>query len=169
MSTDLMATFEASLDGLDLEWSHTSAADLTAAVDGAVKLPAVGAPLPFENLSLDETNVVVDPTPDQLDAAMTGVTAAGLAIAEHGTVVVQSRPGGDEPVSLYPMRHVAVVRRSDLVADVPAAMDWLAAEFEDGRDSAVFATGVSATGDMGAIVKGVHGPLEVHVIVVDDR
>lgn len=169
MSTDLMGTFEESLTGLDLEWSHTAPSALPAAIDGAVELPAVGAPLPFEGLSLDETNVVVDPTPAQLDAAMTGVTAAGLAIAEHGTLVIQSRPGGDEPVSLYPKRHVAVVRESDLVADVPAAMSWLAEEFEAGRDSAVFATGVSATGDMGAIVKGVHGPLEVHVIVVDGR
>ena len=169
MSTDLVSTFEESLSALDLEWSHTTAENFHAAVDAAVELPAVGARLPFEELSLAETNVLVDPTPTQLEAAATGVTAVGRAIAEHGTLTIQSRPGGDEPVSLYPKRHVAVVRGSDIVADVPAAMDWLAGEFADGRDSAVFATGVSATGDMGAIVKGVHGPLEVHVIVVNDR
>jgi len=31
------------------------------------------------------------------------------------------------------------------------------------------ATGPSATGDMGALVQGVHGPSEVHVIVVESE
>ncbi|MFW5900663.1 MAG: LUD domain-containing protein, partial [Halodesulfurarchaeum sp.] len=45
----------------------------------------------------------------------------------------------------------------------------LEAEFTAGDLSGILATGPSATADMGATVHGVHGPSEVHVIVVTDR
>jgi L-lactate dehydrogenase complex protein LldG len=128
--------------------------------------PVVGAPLPFEGLSLPEW-IPSHPTARELQDARTGVTAAGGGIAEYGTLVVQSRPGGDEPVSLYPERHVAVLRATDLVAGVPEALEFLGEEFAAGRDSAVFATGMSATADMGESVRGVHGPREVYVVIVE--
>ena len=169
MGAALLETFEASLDGLDVTHERTDAAGLVDAVRAAAVEPAVGAPLPWSDLSLEGAGVDLAPTPAGLQAAETGVTAAGAAVAEEGSLVIQSRPGGDEPASLYPPRHVAVVRASDLVADVPAALDWLAGEFAAGRDSAVLATGASATADMGETVYGVHGPREVHVVVVTDR
>lgn len=169
MGAELLATFEASLDGLDVTHERTTAAGLTDAVRGAVTEPAVGAPLPWEGLSLDGTGVNCQPTPAELRDAQTGVTAAGAAVAEYGSLVVQSRPGGDEPASVYPPRHVAVLREGDLVPDVPAAVAWLADEFEAGRRSAVLATGPSSTADMGELVRGVHGPQAVHVVTVTDR
>jgi L-lactate dehydrogenase complex protein LldG len=97
------------------------------------------------------------------------VTPAAFAVAEYGSLAIRSRPDGDEPVSLYPERHVAVVAASDVLPDMDAAFERLAASFGRGEDSVVFATGPSATGDMGALVEGVHGPREVHVVVVEDR
>jgi L-lactate dehydrogenase complex protein LldG len=169
MSTDLVDAFESSLEELDVTHDRTAAADLTAALVDAIVEPAVAAPLPWDDLTLKGVPVDREPTPAALQAAETGVTAAGAGIAEEGSVVVQSRPGGDEPVSLYPPLHVAVLRASDLVADVREAMDWLAGEFAAGRTSAVLATGASATADMGALVHGVHGPGDVHVVTVTDR
>lgn len=169
MAPELLEPFEAALDGLDVTHERTTAADLVAAVRDAVVEPAVGAALPWDDLTLDGTAVNRDPTPADLTAAETGVTAAGAAIADEGTVVVQGRPGGDEPASLYPPRHVALVRASDIVGTVPEAIEWLADEFAAGRRNAVFATGASATADMGELVVGVHGPGEVHVVTVTDR
>lgn len=169
MGTDIVGTFEASLDRLEVTHERTTADGLVDAVAAAVVEPAVGAPLPWADLSLEGTGVDLAPTPDALQAAATGVTAAGAAIAAEGTVIVQGRPGGDEPASLYPPRHVAVVRASDVVAAVPEAIEWLAGEFDGGRRNAVFATGPSATADMGELVVGAHGPGEVHVVTVTDR
>lgn len=169
VEADVTGRFEDALDRLGLTWTRTTVAEFRAAVEAAITEPAVGTPLPFEDLSLHDVDVTLRPTTRELRAATTGVTAARFGIAEYGTVAVGSHPGGDEPVSLYPERHVAVLRERDLVADVPDAMDQLAAEFAAGNDSVVLATGISATGDMGALVEGVHGPLEVHVIVVTDR
>lgn len=165
--TGLVDTFEASLDALDVTRTRTTPDDLADALADAVTEPAVGAPLPYEGLSLPDW-IPTHPTTRELREARTGVTGVGGAIAEYGTLVVQSRPGGDEPVSLYPERHVAVVRATDLVAGVPEALAFLGEEFAAGRDSAVFATGMSATADMGESVRGVHGPRAVHVVIVED-
>lgn len=162
----LVETFEASLDALDVTRTRTTPGGLDDALREAVIEPVVGAPLPFEGLSLPDW-IPVHPTARELNEARTGVTGAGGGIAEYGTLIVQSRAGGDEPVSLYPERHVAVVRATDLVAGVPEALEFLGEEFDSGMDSAVFATGMSATGDMGELVRGVHGPREVHVVVVE--
>lgn len=166
MSEALAADFEDALDGLGVTATRTAPDGFEGALAAAIDPPAVGAPLPFEELSLPE-EITTHPTPEELRAATTGVTAARLGIAAYGSLAIQSRPGGDEPISLYPERHVAVLRAADLVPDVATALDRLDEEFSRGLDSAVLTTGVSATGDMGAIVEGVHGPLEAHVIVVE--
>lgn len=167
MTTALVERFETALHDHDVTFSRTTPDEFTEALDTAVDSPAVGAPLPFSDLSLDGTGVETHPTPAQLREATTGVTAAGIGIAAHGTVAVESRPDGDEPVSLYPERHVAVLRASDIVPDVSSAMSWLGERLGEDNRSVVFATGPSATADMGATVQGVHGPLEVHVLLVE--
>jgi len=168
MPPNLLEPFEAALDGLGVSHERTPAEDLPEAVTTAVKEPAVAAELPWDDLSLDAAPVDRAPTPTALQSAETGVTAAGVGIADAGSIIIQSRPGGDEPVSLYPPLHVAILRASDLVASVRDAMTWLADEFEAGRQSAVLTTGPSATADMGELVTGVHGPGTVHVVTVTD-
>ena len=168
MDADLLEAFETSLDALEVSHDRTTVEGLADAVSAALTEPAVGAPLPWDGLSLEGSPIDLEPTAAAVQAAATGVTAAGAGIAEEGTVIVQSRAGGDEPISLYPPRHVAVLRASDLVGDVRQAMAWLADEFTAGRTSAVLATGRSATADMGALITGVHGPGEVHVVTVTD-
>jgi L-lactate dehydrogenase complex protein LldG len=169
MGTALVAEFEQSLDRRGVTWSRTQTDAFESALREAVIEPAVGAPLGIEAVSLADTDVVVDPTPRQLLEARTGVTAAQFGVSASGSLFVQSDVGGTEQVSLYPDRHVAVLRASDLVADLPSALDRLGDEFAAGRDSAVFATGPSATGDMGALIEGVHGPRDVHVLLLEDR
>ncbi len=164
-----LATFESSLTSLSVGQTRTTAAAFADALAEAIEPPAVGTQLPFDGVSLDGTDVVTDPTPAQLEAATTGVTPVGGAIAEHGTVLVESRPEGDELVGLYPERHVAVLRESDLVPDTRTAMRELGDAFATEPGSTVLATGVSATADMGETVEGVHGPKEVHVVVLTDR
>jgi L-lactate dehydrogenase complex protein LldG len=62
---------------------------------------------------------------------------------------------------------VAVVRATDVVPDMAAGFDRLAGAFAAGATDAVLVTGPSATADMGALVQGVHGPAEMHVVIVD--
>lgn len=168
MSTETVSAFESSLDELDVECIRTDTEGFADALADAVEGTAVGTPLGIDGVSLDGTDVETPPTPRLLREADTGVTGVGKAIAEYGTLVVDSDPVGTEPVSLYPPTHVAVVRESDVLPDVESATDHLGERFAAGGSS-VFATGVSSTGDMGALVEGVHGPQTVRVLLLTDR
>lgn len=164
MASDRIGDFEQSVRSHHASIARTTAEEFERTLSDAIDPPAIGAPLPFDGVSLS-ADVTTDPTPEQLQEARTGVTPVGLGVAEYGTVAVRSRTAGDEPISLYPERHVAVLRASDIVLGMNDALAWLA----EAENSVVFATGPSATGDMGALVRGVHGPKEVHIIVVTDR
>jgi L-lactate dehydrogenase complex protein LldG len=167
MSAGTVTTFEASLDRLDVGWTHTTSAELGAVLGEVTREPAVGTPLPFDGSLPDWVNTT--PTPADLDAATTGITAARLGIADYGSVVLPSTPEGTEPVSLFPDLHVAVLRRDDVVPGMTEAFDFLGREFREGdHSSAVIATGPSATADMGELVTGAHGPKEVHVVMLDE-
>ena len=168
MTVDTVGRFERTLEGLEVGLERVPAADTSERIETIVEEPAVGTPLPFEGVRLPES-VTTEPTTADLEAARTGVTPVGFAIAEYGTVVVESTAEGTEPISLYPERHVAVVAESDIVPDLSTGFDRLETAFERGQDSVVFATGRSATADMGDLVYGVHGPGNVDVIVVEDR
>ena len=167
MATGTVTTFEASLDRLDVDWTHTTQDGLVDVLQEVSTEPAVGTPLPFD-VSLP-TWVNTEPTPNELEAATTGITAAGLGIADYGSVVLPSTPEGTEPVSLFPDLHVAVLPTEDVVPGMVEAFDFLGEEFRDGtHSSAIIATGPSATADMGALVKGAHGPKDVHVVMLDE-
>lgn len=162
-------TFERALEHHRVEWSRTTAADFADALRAVLEQPAVGAPLPFETVSLADLPVTIDPTPRELDAAATGVTAADFAVADYGSLVLTAADEGTEPVSCFPDRHVAVLRERDIVETMAAAFERLDGRFADGLTSAVFATGPSATADMGSLVYGAHGPTEVHVLLLTDQ
>lgn len=165
-SEDRIATFVEAIDEIGVETTRCAASEATEAIEAVVEGAAVGSPLPFDGVELP-ASVDANPTREAIERADTGVTAGAFAIAEYGTVVVELTPDGEGSVSLYPPRHVAVVRASDVVPDMEAAFDRLGEAFEAGRNDAIFVTGPSSTGDMGALVRGVHGPGEMYVIVVE--
>ncbi len=106
-------------------------------------------------------------------AAQVGITGADFALAETGSLVVTSATESSQLASLAPPVHVALYRRSQLVAsldDVLARLDMPRTSQDSipGR-SIVFITGTSRTADIEQIlIKGVHGPREVHAILVED-
>jgi L-lactate dehydrogenase complex protein LldG len=169
MSTSVVARFESSLDELGVSMTRTKAADFEATIASLVGDPAVGVALgEYEGLSLSDTGVEIPPTPRRLKDSRTGVTPVAKAVAEYGTLVLDSDSAGTEPVSLYPPHHVGIVRESDVLETVDDAGEHLRDRFAAGASS-IFATGVSSTGDMGSLVEGVHGPKDVDVVLVTDR
>ena len=103
----------------------------------------------------------------QYDAEV-GVTGVVAGLAETGTLVIESGTGQSRGVSLVPGVHVAVVRESDVLADM---IDYLArykgTRGESQPSSKVFITGPSKTADIeGVLITGVHGPAVVEIVVV---
>lgn len=93
------------------------------------------------------------------------MTAATLAIAETGTIVLQNvRAQGRRAISLVPDYHLCVVREQDVVETVVEGMRRL----ETTRHlPTTFFSGPSATADIEMTrIKGVHGPRFVDVVIL---
>jgi len=102
-----------------------------------------------------------------------GVTAADLAIAETGSLVLFSGAGKPRSASLLPPFHVAVFGKGALVETLEqAGVIFEALHLDPGRNfsgaSITFISGPSRTADIElTLTRGVHGPKEVHAIFVD--
>lgn len=167
----VVSSFESSLQDLDVEVVRADVEAAPSVLDGLLQAPVVGTSLSAVGISLNElvTDVVTDPTQEQLFEARYGLTPAVYGIADYGSVVLQGTVDGEEPLSLYPERHVAVLARSDIHEGMAGALDSIAGDIRDGNRSHIIATGPSATADMGELVEGAHGPKAVEVVVVTDR
>ncbi len=115
----------------------------------------------------DGFSFVVDAglTPTQLDAFEAVLTGSTLAIAETGTVVLQTLPGqGRRAISLVPDYHLCLVRAEDVVETVPQAFQRLQST---AAIATTFISGPSATADIEMTrIKGVHGPRILDVLLI---
>ncbi|MDO3703057.1 LUD domain-containing protein [Micromonospora sp. C28SCA-DRY-2] len=97
-------------------------------------------------------------------AAVDGVvTAAAVAVAETGTIVLDGAPDqGRRIITLLPDVHVCVLRADQVVAGLPDAVARL-----DPRRPLTWISGPSATSDIELDrVEGVHGPRHLHVVIL---
>lgn len=141
-----------------------------AGISGALKRPGIRiltpapgiAGEPPERASLKESAAVAD----------AGITGVDFALADTGTLVLLSSYEKSRAASLLPPVHIALLPENRILQDLPALMNQLpqdpAAALD--RESAVtLITGTSKTADIElTLVRGVHGPGEVHVIIFDD-
>ncbi len=113
-----------------------------------------------------DSRVVADPTPDQMVHSAAGVTEAFAGVASTGSVCIDVSYQRTGMVSLLAPLQIAVVAAESIV---PRPRDLFRADILDGKGlkrDFVFVTGPSATADMGPLVRGVHGPHKLHIIVV---
>jgi L-lactate dehydrogenase complex protein LldG len=99
-------------------------------------------------------------------AADAGITSADYALADTGTLVMLSSPAEARLISLLPPVHIAVVPKECVLSGLDELFGILPLP-ADQTSSMVLITGPSRTADIEQIlVRGVHGPGEIHVVVV---
>ncbi len=99
-------------------------------------------------------------------AADFGITSADYALADTGTLVMLSSREEARLVSLLPPVHIAVLPRERILTGLDELFTILPRPAEQ-TSSMVLITGPSRTADIEQIlVRGVHGPGEIHVVVV---
>jgi L-lactate dehydrogenase complex protein LldG len=183
---DLVERFRAeltTLGGMVHEASHTG--DVVAIVRKLVELerePRVllwdEASLPVRGLAsmLRSSGIeILTQTPDTarsaddrraLATAAVGVTGADAGLAETGSIVLASGPGRGRLASLLPPLHVALLRRTELVASL-FELVTRRPELVTAGANFVCITGPSRTADIEhTLSRGVHGPKEVHVVLI---
>jgi L-lactate utilization protein LutC len=95
-----------------------------------------------------------------------GISSADYALADTGTLVMLSSPAEARLISLLPPVHIAVVPKERLLWGLDELFTILPRPAEQ-TSSMVLITGPSRTADIEQIlVRGVHGPGEIHVVVV---
>ena len=93
-----------------------------------------------------------------------GVSTAQMAIAETGTLVLDSACERHRLVSLVPPVHIAILNASAIVETLGDALTLL--QKNEISPAITFITGPSRTADIElTLTIGVHGPQELYVIV----
>jgi L-lactate dehydrogenase complex protein LldG len=112
-----------------------------------------------------DIELIENPSREQLFAVDAGITAAQLAIAETGTLVLRSASERHRLVSLVPPVHICLLRTNDIR---PTMHDVLE-EMSNAIDPTItFITGPSRTSDIElTLAIGVHGPKRLIVVLID--
>ena len=108
-----------------------------------------------------------------IDADM-GITGANVAVAETGSLVLVSNEGNARLVSTLPPIHVAILGVEKIVPTLDDATAVLRVLSRSGTGQSItsyisYITGPSRTADIElSLTVGVHGPKEVHIILLDN-
>jgi L-lactate dehydrogenase complex protein LldG len=105
-------------------------------------------------------------TPDFLFESDLGITSAQWAISETGTLVLESAKELHRLTSLVPPVHLCILRAADIRQTLGEILELTSRELSP---AVTFITGASRTSDIElTLAIGVHGPGELHVIVLTD-
>lgn len=107
----------------------------------------------------------------QMSKAQIGITGVDYAIAETGTCVLVPRKGVSRLVSLLPPVHIAVVEEDQIYENLDDLFALRRLAFMQNRSNMgsylSLISGPSRTADIEqTLVTGVHGPVEVHMIIL---
>jgi L-lactate dehydrogenase complex protein LldG len=104
---------------------------------------------------------------DQIHTALTG---ADWAIAETGTLVLDS---GSEDLRIATMlseTHIAWIPASRILPDATALSAYLVETMKSPPGYMAFITGASRTADIERVLAiGVHGPQELHILIIEEN
>ncbi len=106
-------------------------------------------------------------TKTELARADVGVTEAFAGIARTGTICVCVDHEFEGYISLLSRTHVALLAAEDIVERPNDLFRRDRLEGKGLERNFVYITGPSATADMGPLVRGVHGPHWLHILVLE--
>ncbi|WP_461210443.1 lactate utilization protein [Desulfocurvus sp. DL9XJH121] len=99
-----------------------------------------------------------------------GFTVCDLGIAETGTLVLNSNSEDVRLATMMAETHVAVLPKSKLRETSYDAEKEVLAFIQKNPSYLAFITGASRTADIERVLAlGVHGPLELHILIMEDK
>jgi L-lactate utilization protein LutC len=157
-----MVSFSSTEEGImDTERQKLTELFVTRANAVAAKVSQVADADSAQKLVTEET--------ERLGSENIGVAYAALGIANTGTCVVETDDESTRLSTMLPETSIIILNTSDIVQNITDIAPYLHQRQKDGKISYTsLITGPSRTADIervGAI--GVHGPLSVHIILVE--
>ena len=153
--------------------SRLRATQILAWSDEATGLPGLTAALAARGLACVAGDIPQPNGPARAEALATlaqiplGVTGADAGFSETGTIVLATGPGRPRMASLLVPTHIATLRVDRLVDSVSTLL-VTRRDLVDAGSNFVCITGPSRTADIEhTLSRGVHGPGDVHVILLD--
>lgn len=171
---DLLSQFETAAEtaAATVERLPASPEQIASAVGRLAKggTIAISKPLdlPSELFSACERlpNVVTGRSREELAACDVGITDAFAGVARTGSVCVCVDHDYAGTISLLSRLHIVVLSAEALVERPNELFNPRCLDGKALKRNFVFITGPSATADMGPLVRGVHGPHRLHVILL---
>ena len=121
-------------------------------------------------LPIDVEDIVVAPSAADLFGFDIGITTAQGAIAETGTLVLDSSRERHRLVSLVPPVHIAILDASKILSTLGETLAALQSDGNGISPIVTFVTGPSRTADIElTLTIGVHGPQELYVIINEGK
>jgi len=171
-SASICVQFKASLEAVDghcvvVQSDDGIAEALTRIIHGGriaiSDNPEVERLLNLTDLEIEELSIA--PNAHDIFRFDVGVSTVQAAIAETGTLVLDSTRERHRLVSLVPPVHIAIVRASQIYRTLGEVLSLIRKEKEI-SPAVTFITGPSRTADIElTLAIGVHGPQELHVII----
>jgi L-lactate dehydrogenase complex protein LldG len=119
-------------------------------------------------IAVEVDELAITPNAHDLFHVDVGITSVQAAIAETGTLVLDSACERHRLISLVPPVHIAIVEASRIYETIGETLARLRSDKEI-SPAVTFITGPSRTADIElTLAIGVHGPQELFVIVHDD-
>jgi len=107
-----------------------------------------------------------------LETAKIGVSSVDLAVAETGTLIIATSNESNRLVTALPEVHIAILPRSKLVDSLQEAEPHVSEILKrtTGGVTISLISASSRTSDIGdMVILGVHGPKELHVLLLDQE
>jgi L-lactate dehydrogenase complex protein LldG len=112
-------------------------------------------------------NVLPTPTDEQLAKTEVGICGAFAGVASSGSVCIAMGPPLVTMTSLLMPLHIVLLSADRIVPRPRDLFDPTNLGGEGLRRNLVFITGPSATADMGPLVRGVHGPHRLQILLLE--
>jgi L-lactate dehydrogenase complex protein LldG len=114
--------------------------------------------------------VLQTPLRNHLSEIHTALTGADWAIAETGTLVLDSASEDLRLATMLSETHIAWIPASRIVPDATDLSAYLVEKMKSAPGYMSFITGASRTADIERVLAiGVHGPQELHILIMEEK
>lgn len=124
-------------------------------------------PISLFNKIKEKINLVTELSAAQLASAEVGITDAFAGVARTGSVCISVNSGLSSYESLLTRKHIVILESKNIVLRPRDVFEKYILKDPVGETGWIFISGPSATADMGELVRGVHGPDKLHIILLD--